>query len=42
MPDFAIITQKGGIAENIPIMLLSEAFMAKGSGQDVDWLAMGF
>lgn len=31
MPDFALISQKGGIAENIPTMLLSEAFMAKGS-----------
>ena len=31
MPDFALISQKGGIAENIPVTLLSEAFMAKGS-----------
>lgn len=31
MPDFALISQKGGIAENIPAILLSEAFMAKGS-----------
>lgn len=31
MPDFAIISQKGGIAENIPTMLLSEAFLARGS-----------
>lgn len=31
MPDFAVITQKGGIAENIPTVLLSEAFLAKGS-----------
>ncbi len=31
MPDFAIITQKGGIAENIPTSLLSEVFMAQGS-----------
>ncbi len=31
MPDYAIITQKGGIAENIPTTLLSEAFMAIGS-----------
>ena len=31
MPDFALISQKGGIAENIPTILLSEAFMAKGS-----------
>ena len=29
--DFAIITQKGGIAENIPTVLLSEVFMARGS-----------
>ena len=31
MSDFQIITQKGGIAENIPTVLLSEVFMAKGS-----------
>ncbi len=31
MPDFALISQKGGIAENIPTRLLSEVFMAKGS-----------
>lgn len=31
MPDFAAITQKGGVAENIPTMLLSEVFMAQGS-----------
>ena len=31
MSDFAIITEKGGIAENIPSILLSEAFMATGS-----------
>ncbi|KKN73470.1 hypothetical protein LCGC14_0400450 [marine sediment metagenome] len=31
MPDFAVISQKGGIAENIPTVLLSEVFMAKGS-----------
>lgn len=31
MPDFALISQKGGIAENIPAVLLSEAFMVKGS-----------
>ncbi len=31
MSDFALISQKGGIAENIPVTLLSEAFMAKGS-----------
>jgi hypothetical protein len=31
MPDYAIISQKGGIAENIPAILLSEAFMAVGS-----------
>lgn len=31
MPDFAIISSKLGIAENIPTVLLSEAFMAKGS-----------
>ncbi len=31
MPDFAIITQKGGIAENVPTVLLSETFLAKNS-----------
>lgn len=31
MPDYAIITQKGGIAENIPSILLSEAFLAEDS-----------
>ncbi len=31
MPDFAIITQKGGVAENIPTILLSETFMATDS-----------
>lgn len=31
MPDFQIITQKGGIAENIPTSLLSEVFLAKDS-----------
>jgi hypothetical protein len=31
MADFAIISRKGGIAENIPSILLSEAFMARGS-----------
>ncbi|MHC4397291.1 MAG: hypothetical protein ACYS1A_16760 [Planctomycetota bacterium] len=31
MPDFALISQKGGIAENVPAVLLSEAFMAKNS-----------
>ncbi len=31
MPDFAIISPKLGIAENMPTVLLSEAFMAKGS-----------
>lgn len=31
MPDFALISNKGGIAENIPTVLLSEAFMARGS-----------
>ena len=28
MSDFALISQKGGIAENIPTVLLSEVFMA--------------
>lgn len=32
MPDFALISQKGGIAENIPTMLLSEAFMVMAFG----------
>ncbi len=31
MPDFAVVSPKLGIAENMPTMLLSEAFMAKGS-----------
>ena len=31
MPDFAITSPKLGVAENIPSVLLSEAFMAKGS-----------
>ena len=31
MPDFQIITQKGGVAENIPTVLLSEVFLAKDS-----------
>ncbi|KKN74431.1 hypothetical protein LCGC14_0390510 [marine sediment metagenome] len=31
MPDFAVISPKLGIAENMPTVLLSEAFMAKGS-----------
>lgn len=31
MPDFAIVSSKLGIAENIPTVLLSEAFLAKGS-----------
>jgi len=31
MPDFAIISNKLGIAENVPTILLSEAFMARGS-----------
>ncbi len=31
MPDFALISQKGGVAENIPSILLSEAFLAIGS-----------
>lgn len=31
MPDYAIITQKGGMAENIPTALLSEVFMARDS-----------
>ena len=31
MPDFAIISPKLGIAENTPKVLLSEAFLAKGS-----------
>ena len=31
MPDFAIIDPKHGIAENIPTVVLSEAFIAKGS-----------
>jgi len=31
MPDYAIISPKLGIAENTPSVLLSEAFMAKGS-----------
>ena len=31
MADFAIASQKGGIAENVPSILLSEAFMARDS-----------
>lgn len=31
MPDFGVISSKLGIAENVPSILLSEAFMAKGS-----------
>lgn len=31
MPDFAVISPKLGIAENMPGILLSEAFMARGS-----------
>ena len=31
MADFAVISQKGGVAENIPAILLSEAFLAIGS-----------
>lgn len=31
MPDFAIISPKLGMAENMPTVLLHEAFMAKGS-----------
>ncbi len=31
IPDFALISQKGGIAENIPAILLSETFLAIGS-----------
>jgi hypothetical protein len=30
MPDFAIISPKLGIAEDMPTVLLSEAFLAKG------------
>lgn len=31
MPDFAILSEKGGIAEDIPTVLISEVFVAKGS-----------
>lgn len=31
MPDFAILAPKLGIGENVPTVLLSEAFMARGS-----------
>lgn len=31
MPDFAIVSPKLGIAENVPSVLLSEAFITKGS-----------